>query len=245
MENNTFKSSLFGGFRRKDVIDYIEKSAGASKERIASLEQNESKLAEENENLRRELASANEALNENQAAQAALRAELDAANRAIAEAKEALEAKRGEADTLAGERDSLRTKTEQLQEQVGKLAPQVEAYRCDQASLAQLELEARQRADAYEKEAHERADAYEREVRERADAYERETRERAESYEREKRESADAYVSDVKKRLRDFINSSVRESELIISTLNNSRDSLSQLPDAFRAVQEELSVLDK
>ena len=38
MENNSFKSSLFGGFRRKDVIAYIEKAASESGKRITALE---------------------------------------------------------------------------------------------------------------------------------------------------------------------------------------------------------------
>lgn len=38
MENNTFKGSLFGGFNREDVIDYIKKTSAESTARIESLE---------------------------------------------------------------------------------------------------------------------------------------------------------------------------------------------------------------
>ena len=34
MENNSFKSNVFGGFNRQDVINYIEKSAKESRELI-------------------------------------------------------------------------------------------------------------------------------------------------------------------------------------------------------------------
>ena len=36
MENNTFKGSLFGGFNREDVIDYIKKTSAESTARIES-----------------------------------------------------------------------------------------------------------------------------------------------------------------------------------------------------------------
>ena len=39
MENNTFKGSLFGGFRRQDVMDYIEKASRESAELLQSQEE--------------------------------------------------------------------------------------------------------------------------------------------------------------------------------------------------------------
>ena len=36
MENNTFKGSLFGGFNREDVIDYIKKTSAESTAPAAS-----------------------------------------------------------------------------------------------------------------------------------------------------------------------------------------------------------------
>ena len=44
MENNTFKGSLFGGFNREDVIDYIRKTSAESTARIESLEGDIDKL---------------------------------------------------------------------------------------------------------------------------------------------------------------------------------------------------------
>ena len=57
MENNTFKSALFGGFRRDDVIAYIEKSATESGNRITALEAHVKKLKGEVETLRGDLES--------------------------------------------------------------------------------------------------------------------------------------------------------------------------------------------
>ena len=55
---NTFKSSVFGGFNRDDVIRYIEKTALESKQQIESLEQESDGLCRENAELRDKLAAA-------------------------------------------------------------------------------------------------------------------------------------------------------------------------------------------
>ena len=57
MENNTFKGTLFGGFKREDVIDYIAKTSAASGERIAALEADVDKLLAQEKELRAHLAA--------------------------------------------------------------------------------------------------------------------------------------------------------------------------------------------
>ena len=47
MENTSFKNSLFGGFNRQDVIDYIESASRKSSESIAALEADCSSLRDE------------------------------------------------------------------------------------------------------------------------------------------------------------------------------------------------------
>ena len=49
---NTFKSSVFGGFNRDDVIRYIEKTSLESKQQIEALEQESDGLCRENAELR-------------------------------------------------------------------------------------------------------------------------------------------------------------------------------------------------
>ena len=51
---NTFKSSVFGGFNRDDVIRYIEKTALETKQRMDELEKEIDGLCRENANLRRD-----------------------------------------------------------------------------------------------------------------------------------------------------------------------------------------------
>ena len=46
--STNFKTCVFGGFDREDVINYIEKSAKESQERIEALESENTKLKEDN-----------------------------------------------------------------------------------------------------------------------------------------------------------------------------------------------------
>ena len=59
MENNTFKGSLFGGFNREDVIDYIRKTSAESTARIESLEGDIDKLCAQEQELRTQVSSRN------------------------------------------------------------------------------------------------------------------------------------------------------------------------------------------
>ena len=59
---NTFKSSVFGGFNRDDVIRYIEKTSLESKQQIEALEQESDGLCRENAELRDKLAAADHLL---------------------------------------------------------------------------------------------------------------------------------------------------------------------------------------
>ena len=89
---NTFKSSVFGGFNRDDVIRYIEKTSLESKQQIEALEQESDGLCRENAELRDKLAEAErerDRLTETSAsatgAQAALKKGLTAAQETITE----------------------------------------------------------------------------------------------------------------------------------------------------------------
>ena len=89
---NTFKSSVFGGFNRDDVIRYIEKTALESKQQLEALEQESDGLCRENAELRDKLAAAErerDSLKESYAtasgAQEALKKGLTAAQETIAE----------------------------------------------------------------------------------------------------------------------------------------------------------------
>lgn len=55
--NTTFKTCLFGGFDREDVISYIEKTAKESRERIQELTDGNEALRRDNDAMRQELES--------------------------------------------------------------------------------------------------------------------------------------------------------------------------------------------
>ena len=144
MENNTFKGSLFGGFNREDVIDYIKKTSSESTARIESLESDIDKLCAQERELRAQVGSLrgdNDRLaQENRdfaSERDTLRTALDAAN-------SELTALRAEAEALRAENASLRAEN-------ASFRPMAEQYSTVKEHLAGIELDAHQRAEEYER----------------------------------------------------------------------------------------------
>ena len=134
---NTFRTAVFGGFNRQDVTAYISRQAGEYRERLEALEK-------ENGELR---------------GQTADRAEL----------AEQLEQLRQEQENLAQELQEERTAKEQYRaraeecaaqlEQLGHLRQEAEEYSGVKAHIADIELEARRRADGIMADAKAQSDA--------------------------------------------------------------------------------------
>ena len=172
---NTFKSSVFGGFNRDDVIRYIEKTALESKQQIESLEQESDGLCRENADLRAKLAEAErerDQLAETSAAasdaQAALKKGLTAAQETIAELRAKLEDTTRKADYAQKEHERLREaqKAEHEREmqkvlsELSELRTQAEEYGRVKAHIADIELSARERADALDAATRAKLQAY-------------------------------------------------------------------------------------
>ena len=160
---NTFKSSVFGGFNRDDVIRYIERTALESKQQIEALEQESDGLCHENADLRAKLAEAererdhlNESYSTASSAQDALKKGLTAAQETIAELRAKLEETTRKADYAQKEHERLREaqKAEHEREmqkvlsELAELRAQAEEYGRVKAHIADIELSARERADA-------------------------------------------------------------------------------------------------
>lgn len=160
---NTFKSSVFGGFNRDDVIRYIEKTALESKQQIESLEQESDGLCRENAELRDKLAAAErerdklaESYDTASSAQEALKKGLTAAQETITELRTQLEESAQRAAFAQKEHERLRAaqkaeherEMQKLQAELETLRPQVEEYSRVKAHIAEIELSARERADA-------------------------------------------------------------------------------------------------
>lgn len=168
---NTFKSSVFGGFNRDDVIRYIEKTALESKQQIESLEQESDGLCRENAELRDALAAAErerdqlaESYDTASGAQEALKKGLTAAQETIAELRAQLEDTMQKAAFAQKEHERLRAaqKAEHEREmqkvlsELAELRAQAEEYGRVKAHIADIELSARERADALDASTRER-----------------------------------------------------------------------------------------
>lgn len=146
---NTFKGSVFGGFNRNDVIRYIEKTALESKQRIDELEKENDGLCRENADLRRDAGSAADARDRLSDSYYSLIKEQEAAKEEFAQVQQELAALREQLSALEEEKTELLTQIAQLQQQVDE-------YTSVKAHLSEIELAARQRADALEESTHRR-----------------------------------------------------------------------------------------
>lgn len=172
---NTFKSSVFGGFNRDDVIRYIEKTALESKQQIDSLEQESDGLCRENAELRDALAAAErerdqlaESYDTASGAQEALKKGLTAAQETITELRAQLEDTTQKAAFAQKEHERLRAaqKAEHEREmqkvlsELAELRAQAEEYGRVKAHIADIELSARERADALDAATRAKLQAY-------------------------------------------------------------------------------------
>lgn len=160
---NTFKSSVFGGFNRDDVIRYIEKTSLETKQQIEQLEQESDGLCRENAELRDKLAAAErerarlaETCTTATDAQTALKKGLTAAQETIADLRAQLEESAQRAALQQKEYERLRAaqkaeherELQKLKAELAQIRPQAEEYSRVKEHIAGIELSARERADA-------------------------------------------------------------------------------------------------
>lgn len=171
---NTFKSSVFGGFNRDDVIRYIEKTSLESKQQIEALEQESDGLCRENAELRDKLAAAErerdklaESYSTASSAQDALKKGLTAAQETISELRAQIEegaqklaSAKADCDRqLKAKEEAAEQERKRLLSELDELRPQVEEYGRVKAHIADIELSARERADALDAATRERLQA--------------------------------------------------------------------------------------
>lgn len=131
-----FRTAAFGGFRKEDVLAYLEQSAKAHAERVNALQ--------------RELAAAKAASAEDQRQSSGLSGELTK----LREEKERLAAELAGVTVRRGE---LERALSQLQGELDALRPSAEAYEAIKERTAGIELEAHGRAQAIEEEGRRKA----------------------------------------------------------------------------------------
>ncbi len=122
--STNFKTCLFGGFDREDVISYIEKTAHETKARIDELTERSETLARENETLTRQIGELRE-----KAAQ-------------FTSASQALEDLRAKAGELARRAEQLAAENETLRGQANE-------YQSLKDHIAEIEISAHRRTEEF------------------------------------------------------------------------------------------------
>ena len=149
MDGNTFKGSLFGGFDRQDVIDYITKVSAESASRIEALEADVDRLCTQERELRAQIASLHTESD-------ALKADLARASGERDESRAALTAASNELTALRAEAAALRQTNVALRAENDELRPLSTQYSIIKEHISGIELDAHQRAEEYERGVHAR-----------------------------------------------------------------------------------------
>ena len=146
MSNHTMKGTLFGGFKRSDVTEYIERLSKENMEALTLLREEVEKLRSE----RDALSSEKDALVETNAL-------LEAAKEEKAALMEEVVVLR--ADKLAAEKELTA-----LREEVEQLRPEVQEYHEIKEKLSEIQIEACRRANELEESTKARMQALEDET---------------------------------------------------------------------------------
>lgn len=174
MENNAFKGTLFGGFNRQDVIDYIEK---ASRESAALLEENQERIAQ-----------LEKSVEELTAQRAALQTELQERTNTCEETERMLRETRSAHAATSEALESEQARTRQyaaeqarLESAVQALQKEVDEYHTLKNNIAEVELEAKHRAETIVAEAQKNAGDMMNKARSDAETLTQDAKRRAES----------------------------------------------------------------
>ena len=122
--STTFKTCLFGGFDREDVISYIEKTAKENQERIRELTDNGEALQRDND---------------------AMRQELDALRKTAENAQSIAE----KYETLRSRVDEVLQRAETLEAENKELRQQAAEYQSLKDHIAEIEISAHRRTQEF------------------------------------------------------------------------------------------------
>ena len=127
--DNKFRGTAFGGFKRRDVIDYLERSAAEHNEQLTCMQAQVEQAQKEQDELEKRIGELNAQV-------------------------EALTEEAAQAAQLPAAQEEIR----RLQERVASLEPDARAYAAIRERAANMELEAHQRAQAIVDEARKQVD---------------------------------------------------------------------------------------
>ena len=152
MESNTFKSKVFGGFAKDDVVRYIENTSNAHAEEVKKLEEEISSLQSENHALLTQNADLSDK-------NAALEEKLVSLESQDQENRIALAQLRETAQTLSAEVESLRSVSranDALRAELTSLRQDAESYRQFRNCIGDIECDARKRAAELQEHTHQK-----------------------------------------------------------------------------------------
>ena len=147
--STNFKTCMFGGFDRGDVINYIEKSAKEAKERIEALENENNELRSNNERIEQALRALHaQAKQQRQEEQGQ-----EALQQQLSEAQVHLNELAVEIDTLRAENEKLRAEAQSLRTESVKLREAADDYAHLKEHIADIEINAHRRTEEFRAEA--------------------------------------------------------------------------------------------
>jgi len=151
--NNSFRTAVFGGFNRQDVLNYIERSSRAAAEKTEALEK-------EIDQLKKDKAAGEAAKGELEKRVAELERALERSGSDLAQRSDDALSYQAELRRTQGEAVQAKEEADRLREELGRVKETADAYQKDHEAYqllkdrtATIELEAHQRARAIEKEA--------------------------------------------------------------------------------------------
>lgn len=143
-----FKTCMFGGFDRKDVIDYIEKSAKEFQEKIETLENENNELRSSNERIEQALRTLHAQAKQRQEEQ-----NQQSVQQQLADAQAKLKKLAEEAEALQSENERMRTELETLRSESDQLRAAANDYMSLKEHIADIEINAHRRTEEFRAEA--------------------------------------------------------------------------------------------
>ena len=150
MTDHQFRNSMFGGFNRQDVLDFLTSSAEKTNEELNRRQASFEALEKEHKDCLQRSEQLSEQLEQTGREREEFKHQAEQLTLELARVSAADQNKGAELETLRAQLTRAQEELEQLRAQVGKLAPDAEAYVAIKERTAGVELEAHRRAQSVE-----------------------------------------------------------------------------------------------
>ena len=144
--DHPFRTAVFGGFQREDVLNYLAEQARQSQQQREELERRLDEQKQETESAVRQAEALSGQLEQQRAECGQLREEREALTGQLEQANRDLSASRTQCSQAGRELEELRKERDELQARLDALTPGAQAYEQLKDRTAGVELEAHRRA---------------------------------------------------------------------------------------------------